>query len=392
LFAPPQMPAATSNPSVSPARRVDPNRAALQFVHPGQSAFAGARSLQSPHTYNNGFVHAGVYATPMSDGRRTRTSIGYPAGMGIGAGGVVLPTPDPTVGSCMSEEDKDVAMQLMRLGDVSHISYGRTSASTQDDTFSGKADAASSTGATSDAESESEDEEPPIRKQRLDNGDSRNIYPSTENHFMPLRDSAEASTDEGDYDDGFEPGSMAAPRLKKVKPNGHVAAKPRSHSQPQGNKAKSSKPGKPKTSSNGTKVKKPGSISMAPLSPNSLARKLSAVSNGAMAAPPSAASVDGEDDQLDLSAKPRCQRCRKSKKGCDRQRPCGRCRDAGIPAELCISEDEGNGRKGRYGRHMGVPIKKDELVASPALLPAAPISAAAAAFLVPADKNKKRKR
>ena len=63
-------------------------------------------------------------------------------------------------------------------------------------------------------------------------------------------------------------------------------------------------------------------------------------------------------DEEDLSTKPRCQRCRKSKKGCDRQRPCQRCKDAGIGIEGCVSEDEGNGRKGRYGRHMGVAIKK----------------------------------
>jgi hypothetical protein len=66
------------------------------------------------------------------------------------------------------------------------------------------------------------------------------------------------------------------------------------------------------------------------------------------------------EDEEDLSSKPRCQRCRKSKKGCDRQRPCGRCRDAGIGPEGCVSEEEGNGRKGRYGRHMGVSVKKIE--------------------------------
>ncbi len=94
--------------------------------------------------------------------------------------------------------------------------------------------------------------------------------------------------------------------------------------------------------------------------------------------------------------------------------------DAGISAELCVSEDEGNGRKGRYGRHMGVPLKKDDAPAAPAplgpplaaahpaasLLPAAPIAAGtgagagagpgaavAAVPMTPAtDKGKKRKR
>jgi len=47
--------------------------------------------------------------------------------------------------------------------------------------------------------------------------------------------------------------------------------------------------------------------------------------------------------------KPRCQRCRKSKKGCDRQRPCQRCKDAGIGIDGCISEDESGTRRGRAG-------------------------------------------
>ncbi|KAH0602557.1 uncharacterized protein H6S33_008638 [Morchella sextelata] len=47
------------------------------------------------------------------------------------------------------------------------------------------------------------------------------------------------------------------------------------------------------------------------------------------------------------SMKPRCQRCRKSKKGCDRARPCQRCKDAGIGADGCISEDEAGTRRGR---------------------------------------------
>lgn len=43
----------------------------------------------------------------------------------------------------------------------------------------------------------------------------------------------------------------------------------------------------------------------------------------------------------------RCTRCKKSKKGCDRQRPCGRCADAN---EDCVTEDESSGRRGRNHR------------------------------------------
>ena len=309
----------------------------------------------------------------------------------------ILPTPDPTVGSCMSEEDKDVAIQLMRLGEISNISHGRTSAST----FSGRADAASSTGATSDVDSDSEDEVPATRQQGFGPSAPRGFFkhprkrphppcktarmPSTGQPAVP-HESVEVSGDGDDSEDGLAPGLMAAPKLKNPKPKATGAGSNATATQgnaaksrpPQAaSKAKPPKPSKPK-------AKKP-SIS-GPMSPTSLpaSRKPSITSTAAFAVGP----VD--DEQPDLSTKPRCQRCRKSKKGCDRQRPCGRCRDAGIPAEQCISEDEGNGRKGRYGRHMGVPIKKEEAPATHTLLPAAPI--AAAPSVAGSDKSKKRKR
>jgi len=93
-------------------------------------------------------------------------------------------------------------------------------------------------------------------------------------------------------------------------------------------------------------------------------------------------------DEEDLSSKPRCQRCRKSKKGCDRQRPCQRCKDAGLSADQCVSEDEGNGRKGRYGRHMGVPVKKDETEMDAPILPPGLMAGGQGSL----DKSKKRKR
>lgn len=37
--------------------------------------------------------------------------------------------------------------------------------------------------------------------------------------------------------------------------------------------------------------------------------------------------------------KPRCERCKKAKKGCDRERPCQRCKDAGIGHDGCIPCD-----------------------------------------------------
>lgn len=295
--------------------------------------------MQSPRGYG-GLAQADGFATPA--GRPARGSISY-VGAGAASGMGALPTPDPTVGSCMSEEDKDVAIQLMRLGDMSNVSHGRTSTSTQDETFSGKADAASSTGATSDGESESEDELPPARRQKLDDGASKLVYQTTEAHFTP--------SDEMDPND-----------LRQIKPKA-IMKKP-SILKPIHQKPKSS-----------NKVKKLPPLSTGAESPD---RKQSVASTGSL--------QPGDDDHPDLSSKPRCQRCRKSKKGCDRQRPCSRCKDAGLSADQCVSEDEGNGRKGRYGRHMGVPVKVTDVavLTQPSLLPAAPIESM--------DKNKKRKR
>jgi hypothetical protein len=299
----------------------------------------------------------------------------------------------------MSEEDKDVALQLMRLGDMSNISHGRTSASTLDDTFSGRADAASSTGATSENDSESEPELPPARRQKrepspiLPPGAIKKFRPHLDD-ILPSQDSTEPSGDEGDYEDGrdetFRPGMQdgrmdlddGKPKIPKSKSLPTVMGKPRTSAS--GAKVKSSK----------TKMQRPGPIkskksasvqgSVKPISPTSLPPQSRKTSNA------SALNFQhqlGEDEE-DLSSKPRCQRCRKSKKGCDRQRPCQRCKDAGLSADQCVSEDEGNGRKGRYGRHMGVPVKKDELSVDTNLLPASIMAGGQGS----PDKSKKRKR
>lgn len=395
------MPAAISNPSVSPARRMDYHRASLPFIQPGQNPFTNPQVLLSPQHSGYGHYGLGTYPTPVTVARSSRGTVGYTANAGVGPTMGILATPDPTVGSCMSEEDKDVAMQLMRLGDISNVSHGRTSASTLDDTFSRNADAASSTGATSDGESDSEaEEQPPVRKQKLDAaGACKKTYPTTETKFSLAHPEFEASDEEDAYSDSPADGSMAAPKLKGSKASHGSKPRPLSN----GSKAKTNKTPKSIKTVTGAKVKKSGSVpNGGPMSPTSLpaaSRKPSVVSNSG---PPTLPTGERGDDEPDLSTKPRCQRCRKSKKGCDRQRPCGRCRDAGLPAEMCISEDEGNGRKGRYGRHMGVPLKTDEVsddksdmpVFNNPLLPAAPIAmtpmAVCASGLMGKDKKRKR--
>lgn len=325
----------------------------------------------------------------------SRQSIGStPVGNSSG----IMPTPEPTVGSCMSEEDKDVALQLMRLGEMSNISHGRTSASTfADDTFSGKADAASSTEASSDNESESEDELPPAHRQKMEG--SPPALPTTIKKFaphlhdlLPSQDSTEPSGDE--YEDGhdgtFKPGMQDSSmdqkqKLPKAKSLTPVMGKPRVSAS--GTKVKSTKPkiSRPSQQVKSKKAMPATNGNTKPISPTSMPSESRKTSNA------SALNFQHQlgTDEEDLSSKPRCQRCRKSKKGCDRQRPCQRCKDAGLSADQCVSEDEGNGRKGRYGRHMGVPVKiGSELETEAGLLPAGMMAGGQGS----PDKSKKRKR
>jgi len=399
------MPAATSNSSVSPARRVEHQRSSFPYTNPSHNPFSNPQPLQSPQSYSNGFGQPGMYSTPAAQGRRTRGSAsGPPNRQSIGGASNdtspgILPTPDPTVGSCVSEEDKDVALQLMRLGEMSNISHGRTSASTLDDTFSGRADVASSTGATSDNESESEIELPPARRQKRES--SPILPPGAVKKFrqhlddiLPSQDSTEPSGDEGDYEDGrdgtFRPG-LQDEIMDDAENNKAKMAKPKTVSTIVGklrtsapaakatkSKAKTSRPGQAKSKKSAST---PGNTK--PISPTSLPSQSRKTSNA------SALNFQQQlaTDEEDLSSKPRCQRCRKSKKGCDRQRPCQRCKDAGLSADQCVSEDEGNGRKGRYGRHMGVPVKKDEVNTEASLPPELTAGVQASP-----DKSKKRKR
>lgn len=290
------------------------------------------------------------------------------------SGAGILPTPDPTIASCISDED--VALQLMRLGDASNFSHGRTSASTLDDALSGRADAASSVTSESGDESDAT-EQPSLPPLQPKSEYQSTVQPkAAKSHYKHINDipqsfdSTEPSGDEVDGDfnyddkkDGVfksdpddlmnESGQSVKARSSskpKVVQNG-VNKSRRSSSAP-----KISKIFKPRPAGAGKKAKASSlsTAAKAPMSPASLpppSRKASSTSTLNFQ---HQLGVDEED----LSSKPRCQRCRKSKKGCDRQRPCQRCKDAGIGVDGCVSEDEGSNRKGRYGRHMGVPVKK----------------------------------
>ncbi|KAL2819133.1 hypothetical protein BJX63DRAFT_28551 [Aspergillus granulosus] len=426
LFVPPQVPLTTSTSSISPQRRsVGQEGVGSPFARPMHRPYNHYQQpLPSPqsyghseHIYGANPSRNGIYATPMvpEHGHRLRDRTNLhssgqftnPAGRN-GAPGI-LPTPDPTIASCISDED--VAMQLIRLGDASNFSHGRTSASTLDDAFSGAAEAPSSTGATSDGEeySEEDDDLPAGPRQRVES--SPMLPPGVTKHMhkhlddiLPSFDSSDASYDDLDNEyrhEDFEDGMLkneveeesfhdSMPKPKKAKSSRPISATSSKSRVP---KSAPLRPNKP-----AVKVASSGTIRKVKSTPAGAGQKSVAPPPMAGPAPPrkiSNASANGQHqlaaDEEDLSTKPRCQRCRKSKKGCDRQRPCGRCKDAGIGIEGCISEDEGNGRKGRYGRHMGVPVKKT-LDGMPVGADAEPTISAVPLTASIVDKNKKRKR
>ncbi|KAJ4305752.1 hypothetical protein N0V90_001283 [Kalmusia sp. IMI 367209] len=373
LFVPPQVPMTASLSSVSPQRRISGNNAASPYSMSNQQTFAYSYPLQSPQSYGQGdtsYLHG--LATPYStssgqmQGYRSRTRGTTQGGpyRQTGAPGGILPTPDPTLGSVSVISDEDVARQLMRLGDASNFStHGRTSTSTLDDALSGKAEVASSSEESDDG-SDEEHELPPlsfaVARKHGAIGEHVRGYESG--------DSSCEDYDDDNRDDSFKGESDEI--LNVVKSRSSISSK-------------SGHPGKPRALS-----KPKGKVAKPPMSPTSLPSQSRKTSS---------ASINGQQqvgmDEEDLSSKPRCQRCRKSKKGCDRQRPCGRCKDAGIGIEGCISEDEGNGRKGRYGRHMGVPIKKP--MDPPSLYDHSFAPVVTNNFLVDGstgDKSKKRKR
>jgi Fungal Zn(2)-Cys(6) binuclear cluster domain len=324
----------------------------------------------SPQSFNNGYnnmtdpnaARFGSVPPQHSHHLRERGTIQYttpyPGRAGYTRNGV-LPTPDPTVASCISDED--VARTLIALGDASNYSHGRTSNSTIDETFSGAADAASSTGATSDSDEYSDDEGGPPKHRRHLNEEDDEYDGVIKSEYSEIE---------------------GAPKTKKVKTKMHDGpafirrSKSTSSTRHKTGKITSNTMGKPSKMLDHSSLTK---VVSAPVLPTQ-ARKTSSSSSINMQ------SQFGADDE-DLSSKPRCQRCRKSKKGCDRQRPCQRCKDAGIGIEGCVSEDEGNGRKGRFGRHMGVSIKKPTVEAFEDSLMLPPVGG-----LASPEHSKKRKR
>ena len=116
--------------SISPQRRSGPMASPYAFSN--QQTFSYQQPLPSPQSYgNNGFMQPPFPSNPYQSGHaQSRQLRGSRASYSSNrnSGGGVLPTPDPTIGSVISDED--VALQLMRLGDPTAFSHGRTSTST----------------------------------------------------------------------------------------------------------------------------------------------------------------------------------------------------------------------------------------------------------------------
>lgn len=338
--------------------------------------------LPSPHstTYSmNGYTNIAAKLPMPAHGHQLRDRVNTPSittqmrgvfgprtpGFGI------LPTPDPTIASTISDED--VALQLMRLGDPANMSHGRTSASTMDDAFSGRADCASSV--SDDEEDESDIDYSAMGPEKI---------PEMSASMAHGKRSASTAVTEHSGSEEFD---KDMPQAKRLKPS---ISKPASiQARPGVTLKKSTKPPKPRTIMPHKKPKMAHSSVTAkvPISPASLPSQSRKGSVASLMGPPQ---LPFSDEQ-DLSTKPRCQRCRKSKKGCDRQRPCQRCKDAGIGAEGCVSEDEGNGRKGRFGRHMGVTIQQEKTEFTPSIENEESYMVSDD-LLNGADKSKKRKR
>ena len=422
LFVPPQVPASNSISSISPQRRSNGQEDPPPFAKPAQRPFVTLQPLQSPQSYDSlqraNFTNNVLYTPPPSAQHShrlreranipnvsTRTSSGaIPRGQGFG----ILPTPDPTIASCISDED--VALQLMRLGEASNISHGRTSTSTLDDAFSGRADNASSVTSESSDESDNTEQpqlplpipliQPKAETSPVIHLDSVKRHQKNLSEGPRSFDTTESSADE--VDRGYVFDGKKEEILNTDADFGKEQSRPTAKSSMSGSKLilaapksrsngikKTSKPMKPRSASIPKKNRTP-SLSTGfktPLSPASLVPQSRKTS--------SASTLNFQHqlgaDEEDLSSKPRCQRCRKSKKGCDRQRPCQRCQDAGIGAEGCISEDEGNGRKGRFGRHMGVSVKKEHqgITTATELQPHGDTPNGVA---ISSEKSKKRKR
>ncbi|KAK6527978.1 hypothetical protein TWF281_009237 [Arthrobotrys megalospora] len=251
---------------------------------------------------------------------------------------VALPTPAPTIASCISDED--AAIQLMRLGEKptnnGHSHHHHHHVRHQ---------------YSPDVDYNGQPTHGALLPSPVSHGYSQQASPVRIVYGRPLTyEEAEDDVRDGNYvaSDDYQDEDDEIPLLHK---RSHFA--PNRQAPPPPNGVRKKAPSKPK------KAKKPANNLIPAPQLNAFPGYPAADTsfNGLEAATSLAnlANPEGKYIQQGVmlppepqeNQKPRCQRCRKSKKGCDRQRPCQRCKDAGIPADQCISEDEAGTRRGR---------------------------------------------
>ena len=290
---PPQVPLSASISSISPQRRGAPGFAASPYAYSNQQTFSYTQPLPSPQSYAShgsyaqpGAAASGYAGTAQQPNRHLRgrpNSGAYPPARYSNGG--IMPTPDPTVGSAISDED--VALQLMRLGDPTAFSHGRTSTSTLDDALSGKAEAASSAEDSEDDEDGAgsglpavprfNDLGPQRKKQRVVNEFSSDVTSGED--YDDRRDGTFAT--DGAIGDAAGQRKMSRPKSVKPRANSNTVGKPKNRV----------------TSMSHPKV---------PMSPSSLPAQSR---KGSVASTLNFQHQLGTDEE-DLSSKPRCQRCR----------------------------------------------------------------------------------
>ncbi|KAI5806960.1 hypothetical protein EDC01DRAFT_608613 [Geopyxis carbonaria] len=325
LFPPPALP--KQNGSVS---SMSPSRPPVQMETPyTQRHFSFSHPTPPSNAGDYGYhrAHAGIQSA-------------------IGAGNsIVVPTPAPTVTSCISDED--VAIQLMRLGNANAGSGTTSMMGENRESAHGFVSDCGEYGDEGDGRSDTTelpDPLPPIGSARYGLPDSPILFPTGHRKFksldeiLPSFDTTEPSDDENLPPIDSQISNGYAGMAKAIKRQPTLLAKPTSMVKPKAEPHYPISPASPPTS------RKPSMAS-------SIGNKYRPAPVNHHLATPGHENIimqSGEHGVLeDHYQRPRCQRCRKSKKGCDRQRPCQRCKDAGIPADQCISEDEAGTRRGR---------------------------------------------
>ncbi|KAL7274062.1 hypothetical protein RUND412_003063 [Rhizina undulata] len=407
LFPPP--PALRNDGST--ASSASPPRATPQLVTPYANRSFAFPQPTTPSYYTNGAANGSMQGTSNS----------YAQSRSYGSG--IIPTPAPTIASCISDED--VALQLMRLGEATTASGSATSSTLEDnyeeDRFSSECGDFGEDGRSDTTELP---ELPPAAPS------SPIVYPRAHSKYksldeiLPSFDSTEPSDDEyqpepvhqftyqpeqvhhthmagimtededdgdafdddadetyvgredddADYDEDLDDVPLKALRGRKQSslemspvmtpkfkpqpqhPKGVVKATKRlptilqTNAKPKPKNA--TEPNYPISPASPPASRKPSIASFTDhKSRSNTAPTTTLPTPTSLFNPQTATPIEEHHNHHEHSEvpapKPRCQRCRKSKKGCDRQRPCQRCKDAGIPVEGCISEDEAGTRRGR---------------------------------------------